>query len=58
MKGKSIHGICVYGIGDLERLLTNKTPAFFAKKFSDEFDDLVIQCIEEELRYRDILADT
>ena len=49
-----MHGICLYGIGDLSWLLTNKSRAFFAKKFSDEFDDLVLQCIEEELHFRDI----
>ena len=54
LKGKSVHGICVYGIGDLSWILENKSPAFFAKKFSDEFDDLVLQCIEEELHFRDI----
>ena len=53
-KGKSVHGICVYGIGDLSWILENKSAAFFAKKFSDEFDDLVLQCIEEELHFREI----
>ena len=44
----------MYGIGDLSWILENKAPAFFAKKFSDQFDDLVLQCIEEELHFRDI----
>ena len=56
-KGKSVHGICLFGIGDLSWLLANKSKAFFAKKFSDEFDDLVLQCIEEELHLRELQYD-
>ena len=51
-QGYSRHGICVYGIGDLEWLLDQNH--LFANKFDDHYDDLVLQCLEEELEIRQL----
>ena len=48
--GYSRHGICVYGIGDLEWLLDQSH--FFGNKFDDKSDDLILQCLENELQIR------
>ena len=51
-KGYNRHGICVFGIGDLEWLLGQSH--FFGNKFDDQTDDLVLQCLEDELQNRQI----
>merc|ERR1711962_783645 len=46
------HGICVYGIGDLGWLLNQET--LFANKFDAEKEDLVIQCLEQWLKIKEL----
>ncbi|XP_069018391.1 beta-1,3-galactosyl-O-glycosyl-glycoprotein beta-1,6-N-acetylglucosaminyltransferase 3 [Embiotoca jacksoni] len=43
-------GVCVYGAGDLQWLLTQHH--LFANKFDPEVDDIAIRCIESVLRFK------
>ena len=45
------HGICVFGIGDLEWLLQQNQ--LFANKFDDRKDDLILQCLEDWFKIRE-----
>jgi len=51
-QGYNRHGICVFGIGDLEWLLDQSH--LFGNKFDDNSDDIVLQCLEDELQIRQI----
>ncbi|XP_061192655.1 LOW QUALITY PROTEIN: beta-1,3-galactosyl-O-glycosyl-glycoprotein beta-1,6-N-acetylglucosaminyltransferase 3-like [Saccostrea echinata] len=43
--GKYVHLICVFGIGDLNKLVSEKT--LFANKFYHNYQPLALQCLEE-----------
>ncbi|KAG8012659.1 Beta-1 [Nibea albiflora] len=43
-------GVCVYGAGDLQWLLSRRQ--LFANKFDPEVDDVAIRCLESVLRFK------
>ncbi|XP_061192619.1 beta-1,3-galactosyl-O-glycosyl-glycoprotein beta-1,6-N-acetylglucosaminyltransferase 3-like [Saccostrea echinata] len=43
--GKYVHFICVFGIGDLNKLVSKKN--LFANKFYYDYQPLALQCLEE-----------
>lgn len=44
-KGKFVRGVCVFGIGDLNRLVLKM--ALFSNKFYFNYQPLALQCLEE-----------
>ncbi|KAG8440385.1 hypothetical protein GDO86_006223 [Hymenochirus boettgeri] len=50
--GTHRRSICIYGIGDLNWLLQQHH--LLANKFDYDVDDIVIQCLEEYLRYKSV----
>ncbi|KAI3389761.1 hypothetical protein SNEBB_002499 [Seison nebaliae] len=51
-KGQSRHGVCVFGIGDANDLLTPKRTQLFANKFLMKIDYNIMECMKEHLLNR------
>ena len=45
--GQYVREVCVYGVGDLQRLVTERE--FFANKFYHDFQPYALMCLEEWL---------
>lgn len=54
--GKLIHGVCVFGLGDLQHLV--KLPYLFANKFHINYQPLTLSCMEEWFYNRTFEKDT
>ncbi|KAM6164676.1 beta-1,3-galactosyl-O-glycosyl-glycoprotein beta-1,6-N-acetylglucosaminyltransferase 7-like [Rhynchocyon petersi] len=49
-KGRYVHDVCVYGLGDLPWLI--QSPSLFASEFEFSADPLVVTCLERRHRLR------
>ena len=48
--GKTVRGICIFGVGDLKEL--GGRPEMFVNKFNADFEPLAYDCMEERLHNR------
>ena len=53
--GRIHHGICIVDVGDLYKTLEEGRNTFFHNKYSIEYDHVVMDCMEEEIHFRNKL---
>jgi beta-1,3-galactosyl-O-glycosyl-glycoprotein beta-1,6-N-acetylglucosaminyltransferase/N-acetyllactosaminide beta-1,6-N-acetylglucosaminyltransferase/mucin type N-acetylglucosaminyltransferase 3 len=50
--GKYVHGVCVFGVGDLQELIERRE--LFANKFHADFQPLALDCLDAWIRHKEI----
>jgi len=54
--GRSVRGVCVFGVGDLPLLLRRRE--LFANKFYEDYQPVTLDCLEAWLRHKELCPPT